>query len=57
MNERGYRNSVHERVKQKMLTEINPGVARGSTTLINACILVQPSTMAHSSISLGILAK
>ena len=54
---KAYRNSFQQRVKQKMPAEIKPGVDRGSMIFTNVSIRVQPSAMAHSSISFGIVRK
>jgi len=54
---RAYKNSFQQRVKQKMPAEINPGVDNGSMIFRRASIRVQPSAMAHSSISFGIVRK
>ena len=57
MKIRAYRNSFQQRVKQKMPAEINPGVDKGRMIFSKASIRVQPSAMAHSSISFGIVRK
>ncbi len=54
---KGYKNCIQDRVKANMLADMIPGEARGRTTCTNALIREQPSIMAHSSISLGMVLK
>jgi cellobiose-specific phosphotransferase system component IIC len=46
------KNSFQERINVKMEVATRPGATRGRTTLRNAFILVYPSTIAASSISI-----
>src|SRR5687768_13888925 len=52
-----YRNSFHEKVKENSTAQMMPGNAMGSTTRMSACNRLQPSIIAHSSISRGMVRK
>src|SRR2546428_9840135 len=52
-----YRNSFQERVKAKKVAQMIPGMAIGSRIRVIACKRLQPSIMAHSSISWGTVRK
>src|SRR5262245_50732255 len=50
-------NSFHERVNAKRTAHTRPGMAMGKTMLQSAWTRVAPSTIAHSSTSLGTVRK
>ena len=57
MKIRAYRNSFQHRVKQKIPAERRPGTERGRTMRTRIWMREQPSAMALSSISFGIVRK
>ena len=50
-------NSFHDSVKAKSAAHTRPGTVIGSTMRQSAWMRVAPSTMAHSSTSLGTVRK
>ena len=52
-----YRNSFQDSVKANRAAQITPGTATGSRIFTRVCSRLQPSSMAHSSISFGTVRK
>src|SRR5205814_5279361 len=50
-------NSFQDSVNAKSTAHTSPGIAMGSTMRQSACTRVAPSTIAHSSTSLGTVRK
>src|SRR5712692_9612324 len=50
-------NSFHDSVNANRAAQTRPGMAIGSTILVRAWMRVAPSTIAHSSTSLGTVRK
>ena len=53
----GHKNSPHEPIKVNIARTASEGLTIGSRTFVNTCQTLQPSTIAASSISLGIPKK
>src|SRR2546426_9633934 len=56
-NTSAYRNSVHDSVKANRAAQMTPGTATGSRIRSIVCTRLQPSSIAHSSISRGTVRK